>query len=43
MNLADLSGTSKTGWHTDNPQQPADITGLIPCDPEKKKCGCRME
>ena len=37
MNLADLSGTSKTGWHTDNPQQPADITGLIPCDPEKKK------
>ena len=37
MNLADLSGTSKTGWHTDNPRQPADITGLIPCDPERKK------
>lgn len=37
MNLTDLLGTSKTGWHTDNPQQPSDITGLIPCDPERKK------
>lgn len=34
MNMSDMGGIAKTGWQAANPKQPADITGLIPCDPE---------